>query len=71
MWRSRALPSRATRIGRTARETTAQNGLGMRVLVVDDEVEMATLVARGLVGEGYEVDIASDGIRAMMLAGEQ
>ncbi len=71
MWRTRALPSRATRIGRTARESTAQNGLGMRVLVVDDEVEMATLVARGLVGEGYEVDIASDGIRAMLLAGEQ
>jgi two-component system OmpR family response regulator len=43
----------------------------MRVLVVDDEVEMATLVARGLVGEGYEVDIASDGIRAMTLVGEE
>jgi two-component system OmpR family response regulator len=40
----------------------------MRVLVVDDEVEMATLLARGLVGEGYEVDVAADGIQAMTLA---
>ncbi|MDP9028553.1 MAG: response regulator transcription factor [Actinomycetota bacterium] len=43
----------------------------MRVLVVDDEVEMAALLARGLVGEGYEVDVAADGIQAMTLAGEQ
>ena len=42
----------------------------MRVLVVDDELEMATLLARGLVGEGYEVDVAPDGIRAMTLANE-
>ena len=28
----------------------------MRVLVVDDEVEMAALLARGLVGEGYDVE---------------
>jgi DNA-binding response OmpR family regulator len=40
------------------------------VLVVDDELEMATLLARGLVGEGYEVDVAPDGIRAMTLASE-
>ncbi|MEO7722413.1 MAG: response regulator transcription factor [Pseudolysinimonas sp.] len=43
----------------------------MRVLVVDDEVEMAELLARGLVGEGYDVDIAADGIRAMTMATEQ
>lgn len=43
----------------------------MRVLVVDDEVEMATLLARGLLGEGYEVDVASDGIAAITLATEQ
>ncbi len=42
----------------------------MRVLVVDDEVEMAALLARGLIGEGYEVDVAADGIQAMTLAGE-
>jgi two-component system, OmpR family, response regulator len=43
----------------------------MRVLVVDDELEMASLLARGLVGEGYQVDIAPDGIRAMTMSGEQ
>jgi two-component system, OmpR family, response regulator len=43
----------------------------MRVLVVDDEPEMAALLARGLVGEGYEVDVAGDGIRAITLAGEE
>jgi DNA-binding response OmpR family regulator len=43
----------------------------MRVLVVDDEVEMAALLARGLIGEGYEVGIAADGIQAMTLAGEE
>jgi len=43
----------------------------MRVLVVDDEVEMAALLARGLAVEGYEVDVAADGIEAMTLAGEQ
>lgn len=43
----------------------------MRVLVVDDEVEMAALLARGLAGEGYDVDVAPDGIQAMTMAGEQ
>jgi DNA-binding response OmpR family regulator len=43
----------------------------MRVLVVDDEREMAELLSRGLVAEGYEVDIASDGIRAMTMVGEE
>jgi two-component system OmpR family response regulator len=43
----------------------------MRVLIVDDEVEMAALLARGLIGEGYDVDVAAHGILAMTLAGEQ
>ena len=34
----------------------------MHVLVVDDETEMAALLARGLAGEGYQVDVATDGI---------
>ena len=33
----------------------------MRVLVVDDEVELAEAVARGLRREGYAVDLATDG----------
>jgi len=43
----------------------------MHVLVVDDETEMAALLARGLAGEGYQVDVATDGIRAITLAGDQ
>jgi len=43
----------------------------MRVLVVDDELEMAALLSRGLVGEGYVVDVAPDGIRAMTMAAEE
>lgn len=34
---------------------------GVRVLVVDDEVELAEAVARGLRREGYAVDVAHDG----------
>lgn len=40
----------------------------MRVLVVDDEVQLAEDVARGLRREGYAVDIANDGITAVELA---
>jgi two-component system, OmpR family, response regulator len=42
----------------------------VRALVVDDEPEMATLIARGLRGEDYLVDIADNGIDALSLAGE-
>ena len=34
---------------------------GVRVLVVDDETELADAVARGLRREGYAVDVANDG----------
>lgn len=37
----------------------------MRILVVDDEVELADAVARGLRREGYAVDIAHDGTSAL------
>lgn len=33
----------------------------MRVLVVEDEPKMAELLRRGLVEEGYAVDVAADG----------
>ncbi|MEY2445905.1 MAG: hypothetical protein QOE00_2485, partial [Ilumatobacteraceae bacterium] len=33
----------------------------MRVLVVEDEVRLAEAIARGLIAEGYEVDVAHDG----------
>lgn len=37
----------------------------MRILVVDDEVELAEAVARGLRREGYAVDLAHDGAEAL------
>ena len=37
----------------------------MRVLVVDDEVELARAVAKGLRQEGYAVDVAHDGAEAL------
>src|SRR5438874_1379535 len=41
----------------------------MRVLVVEDEPKMATLVARGLREEGHAADVASDGEDALWMAG--
>lgn len=38
---------------------------GMRMLVVDDEPDMADLLARGLGAEGHEVVVVHDGIAAM------
>ncbi|CAN5555869.1 response regulator transcription factor [soil metagenome] len=40
----------------------------MRILVVEDEPEMAALLARGLEAEGYSVEVATDGVAAMTLA---
>ena len=37
----------------------------MRILVVDDEVELAEAVARGLRRDGYAVDVAHDGPSAL------
>jgi two-component system OmpR family response regulator len=42
----------------------------VRVLVVEDSVKMAALLRRGLVEEGYAVDIANDGEEAVWLGGE-
>lgn len=42
----------------------------LRILAVEDEPEMADLIARGLRGEGYAVDTAVDGVKAMALASE-
>lgn len=40
----------------------------MRVLVVDDEANLATGLRRALVDEGYDVDVAADGRRGLELA---
>ena len=42
----------------------------MRVLVVEDEIRMAALVKRGLEGDGYAVDVASDGTDGLWIATE-
>lgn len=42
--------------------------MALRVLTVEDETEMADLLARGLRGEGYVVDVAGNGIDAISLA---
>jgi two-component system OmpR family response regulator len=41
----------------------------MRVLVVEDEVKMASLIRRGLSEEGLSVDVAGDGESALWMAG--
>jgi two-component system OmpR family response regulator len=43
----------------------------VRVLVVEDEARMATLLQRGLREEGYSVDIASNGTDGLWLGCEQ
>ena len=42
----------------------------MRVLVVEDEVNLATAVAHGLQAEGYDVEIAHDGTEGLWRARE-
>ena len=41
----------------------------MRVLIVEDELRMASLVRRGLVREGFAADIAATGEDALWMAG--
>lgn len=45
--------------------------MALRILVVEDEPEMAALLARGLRGEGYTVDLAGNGIDGITLANEE
>ena len=42
--------------------------MALRILVVEDEPEMAALLARGLRTEGYTVDLADNGIDAIGLS---
>ena len=44
---------------------------GVRVLVVDDEVRLAEAVGRGLVAEGFEVELCHDGLDALWRAKER
>ena len=53
-------------------ESAAQAGIerrdGQRILIVDDEAAVADLIEAVLVGEGYTVAIARDGIQGILLA---
>jgi two-component system OmpR family response regulator len=42
----------------------------MRVLVVEDEIKMASLLRRGLEEEGHAVDVANDGAEGLWMAQE-
>lgn len=42
----------------------------MRILIVEDELRMATLLARGFRDEGYAVDLAADGTDGLWMATE-
>ncbi len=53
-----------------ARPAAAHTGT-VRVLVVDDEVRLAEAVGRGLVAEGFEVEITHDGLDALWRAKER
>jgi len=43
----------------------------VRILVVEDETKLALAIARGLHGEGFEVDVAEDGERGLRAAIER
>lgn len=45
--------------------------MALRILIVEDEPELANLLARGLRGEGYAVDVADNGIDGITLATEE
>ncbi len=42
----------------------------MRVLVIDDEIHLAEAISRGLIAEGFEVDLAHTGPDGLWIAGE-
>lgn len=65
---SRCEPSQRVRGGHHGAPGTL---VGMRVLVVDDEVRLAEAVARGLGAEGFEVDVVHDGLDGLWRAREQ
>ena len=49
-------------------QQVAPRGEGSRVLIVDDEAAVADLIEAVLVGEGYTVAIARDGVQGLLLA---
>ena len=62
-----ALPGREDRSELVAKQIS-ENRDGQRILIVDDEAAVADLIEAVLVGEGYTVAIARDGIQGILLA---
>ena len=56
--------------GQTRNTGAADVGQSMRILVVDDDPEIVSVLKRGLTYEGYTVDTASDGTEALARARE-
>jgi len=48
---------------------TIRHDWDVRVLVVEDELRMASLIRRGLVKEGLAADVAPSGEEALVFAG--
>jgi DNA-binding response OmpR family regulator len=49
-------------------KTLAKGATDMRILVVEDEKKVASFIQRGLEGEGFQVDVASDGEEGVAMA---
>ncbi|HSN72823.1 MAG TPA: response regulator, partial [Steroidobacteraceae bacterium] len=45
--------------------------MSARVLIVDDDHELAQMLTEYLAGEGYETTVATDGVRGLDLLAEQ
>ena len=52
------------------REPAQVEGLLMRVLIVDDEVDLSESLRRGLTNEGFVVDVANEGVTGAWMAQE-
>ena len=64
----RPSPTDSWRLGSGWPSTEPLNSRGLRVLVVEDDWEMAQLVEQALLDEGYLVDVARDGIAGLEAA---
>src|SRR5215218_5878139 len=59
--------TRGDQTGRRHRESMTS----LRILVVDDDPKVLSLMQRGLTFEGYDVDLAADGDEALAIARER
>ncbi|HEX3799356.1 MAG TPA: ATP-binding protein [Verrucomicrobiae bacterium] len=64
------VPTVAPKIVAPASAETAQEGVGKRVLVVDDEDAILQMIREALTRSGYRVDIAHDGESALRRLGQ-